>query len=399
MKIHRKIVCFAMLLMVEAVYPFTSPTRVIRNIINARISTTRPVAPTPMPVTWQQTIVKPDTVVLPSFSSTLLSSVRMDSIRFPALPSSRITGITPLPHDVEPVPYRLMRQGMEYFRDSLYDKAYQNFTLASIVHPDACAMRAYCLTNGLGTDRNDSLACSLTSYYAREDAAIYYHHFFSQEINDRFYATVLLMRMAESGDHTAAFLLDPYDELADSLSLLPSDRSAIALRAAEAGNEWAMYKLGRYALPDSVKAWEYWDAAAELGQPNALYEQWLRFGNTHNVHYRNYAVSCLNMAAIWGVEWAVKDMIVYCLQTEQNDEAFAWAQQGASLGYPDAYFYVGYCYQLGVGTEADKVLAKEWWTAYLQYLSASGMTHAEIRQWAKETECKPFLQLAKRLYR
>lgn len=404
MMMCRHIVCFAMLLIGGIAYPFTSPLRVTRNLINARLTKAVVAPPKVTPITsirYESIDTKIDTSSLLIVSPHRIHVVNTVGHPLLPMPPGLMSPLDSLSHRdlLETVPDRLLRQGLNYFRDSLYSEAYSKFVLASITNPDACAMRVYCLEKGLGTERNDSLASSITSYYSRENAAIYYHHFFAEEIKDRFYANVLLMRMAESGDRIATFLLDAYDDLPDSLLISQEDRLGVAQRAAEAGNEWALYKLGRYALPDSLKAWEYWDAAAELGQPNALYEQWLRFGCAFNVHYRNYAVSCLNQAALLGVQPAVRDIIEYCLQIEQHPEALDWATYGASLGYTEAVFYLGYCYQFGIGTTADKNQAKELWITYLQCLSQSGMTNEEILDFAEKIECKPFLKLTKQLYK
>lgn len=51
-----------------------------------------------------------------------------------------------------------------------------------------------------------------------------------------------------------------------------------------------------------------------------------------------------------------------CLQQGLNDEAFSWFSAAAEKGNIDAFYNIGYCYEIGAGVQKDYVEAAKWYT-------------------------------------
>ncbi len=118
------------------------------------------------------------------------------------------------------------------------------------------------------------------------------------------------------------------------------------LKAAQKGNVDAMNKVGQayYSLSNNEEAGKWWKQAAEKGNPSSMY----------------------NIARLYEIGLGV----------EKNEaEAFRWYKKAWENNFADAYSRLLYCYENGVGVEPDYEKAMQMY----KVRADEGDTHAQAR--------------------
>lgn len=155
----------------------------------------------------------------------------------------------------------------------------------------------------------------------------------------------------EKGDHGKAFEL-----------LLPLAKKGHSRAKLLVGN---CYSRGSGVMKDSVAAVEWYRAAADQGEAEAMHQMFLccRDGIGIDRDPANAAKWCRKAAEAGWAE-AMADMAMLYVEgegVEANRKAvYKWYRRGAECGHAASMYQLGMCYKLELGVEKDEDEASKW---------------------------------------